>query len=344
MKRTSRTPRSWKLASREQLRMLLADADQRRLCGLRGGGRAAAPAAPPGRGSQQDGVLVGVRRCAAAEQDQRLGARVPELVPMPGAITTASPARTSPSSPSRMRPAPEVKSRSPPTCGAVLDRLAARRDRRLGQRLVGGVPGRDARELTDGGAVRSHERPAVFQSYAFHGPTRVPAGPRARLPAAQLLHDGAPGHLAVQRAQAAGRVGDAAADGYWAAFRVARGFRTDRVPRVRSSAMTRPRTAWLSECIVAPNGVERKPPAGTREKKGDLGLRRSRAAVGLPATRTRLGREQDGAKIRAGRGHEATQKSTRSSSSPAHLLVAKCRRRSGRGETVPSAARTHKCG
>ena len=136
----------------EQLRMLLADADQRR---QRGGRRGGGKEHRRGQGGaedeaeavtllEQDGVLVGVRGRAAAEQDQRLGPGFQSLCGVPGAITTVSPARTSLLVAEAH--APGARGEEVDLLGGpvqVLDRLAARRHRRLGQRLVDGVAGRD---------------------------------------------------------------------------------------------------------------------------------------------------------------------------------------------------------
>ena len=50
----------------------------------------------------------------------------------------------------------------------VLDRLAARRNGRLRERLVDGVAGGHAGELADGGAVGGDERLALFEADGLH--------------------------------------------------------------------------------------------------------------------------------------------------------------------------------
>ena len=117
----------------------------------------------------QDGVLV---RVGGAQQHRSTSGSGPVLTSLwrdPGGITTVSPARTGPSwSPSRMRPMPLVN-RVDLLRGAVevLDRGAAGRHGRLGERLVRGVAGRDPRQLADRGSVGGDERCAVFQAGRF---------------------------------------------------------------------------------------------------------------------------------------------------------------------------------
>ena len=169
----------------------------------------------------------GVGGRAAAEQHERLRAGVEELVRrargdhhgVPGAHVGLLVAE-----PHAARAGDEVVDllRDPVE---VLDRLAAGRDRRLGQRLVDAVAARDARELADRRSVGGDERLAVFEADAFHA-ARVSAGRGATR--RRVSDDGAAGHLVVQPArQAAGREGDAAPErGIGRALGAPREFRT----------------------------------------------------------------------------------------------------------------------
>ena len=118
------------------------------------------------QGSCEDRVLVRVRRRAAAEQHERLGAVVDELVLGAGrdddAVAGAD--RAPPRPPRIIRPGArgeEVDLLGRP----VVVRLGrrARRHGRLGERLVGRVAGGDAGELADLRAVERDERLALLQ-------------------------------------------------------------------------------------------------------------------------------------------------------------------------------------
>ena len=191
--------------------MLLADADQRRLRRRRGGRHEQQRQQPARRRTtrrrltaQQDGVLVRSTRARSSRAGR--AARRPafqSLCLTPGAITTVSPARTSASSsPRRMRPGAggEVVDLLGDAV-VVLERLAARRDRRFGQRLVDRVAGRDLCELADGRAVGGDERLAMFKAVVIStGGPRLPSV--ANHPRGQMT-----ARRAVRRLQTPGQVG-----------------------------------------------------------------------------------------------------------------------------------------